>query len=225
MFNDPIFRAPRVWSNKELKKFKSHFIGDIANISGWKDEDKEGGFYRAYFPNASSYTISNYSTESCGFQGDIENEIFLDLTAPVPSSLELRFDVVFNHTVLEHVFEVNSALDALCSLSKDIVVLVVPFLQEQHADYGDYWRFTPLCVERLLRERGFATIYINYNDNARTSVYVFAIASRRPERWKELGSMDGNRIREMATKYAGTNAIPRSRLTRVKRVLGRVFGF
>lgn len=75
-FKDRKFKEPRVWSNQELKKFGFIFQGDIVNISGWKDMDKEGNRYKEYFKNAKSYQISNYNTQKNGFQGDMENEFF-----------------------------------------------------------------------------------------------------------------------------------------------------
>ena len=38
-------RIPRIWSNKILKRISHNFDGDIINISGWKDDDKEGNNY------------------------------------------------------------------------------------------------------------------------------------------------------------------------------------
>lgn len=37
----------RVWSNKEIKKIAEIFEGDIINISGECDRDKQGGGYIA----------------------------------------------------------------------------------------------------------------------------------------------------------------------------------
>jgi hypothetical protein len=152
MLKDKKFRVPRIWSNRELEKFAHLFSGKGVNVSGWKDVDKEGKKYRDYFSNISEYWITNYKSEARGFQGNQENEIFLDLEEDLDESMYCKFDVVFNHTVLEHIFDVNKAFENLCKLSNDIVIVVVPFLQEQHAEYGDYWRFTPLAVEKLFQK-------------------------------------------------------------------------
>lgn len=181
---DRKFRLPRVWSNRELKKFAHLFTGEVVNVSGWKDGDKENGEYRKYFINKRSYTITNYKTEAMGFQGQ-EGEVFLDLEKELPKDLVGRFDVVFNHTVLEHVFEVQTAFRNLCLMSKDIVILIVPFLQQMHTDYGDYWRMTPLAVQKMFAKNGMKTLYLSFNDNAEASVYIFAIASREPKKWAE----------------------------------------
>ena len=47
-------RIPRIWSNKILKRISNNFDGDIINISGWKDDDKEGNSYSEYFINSKS---------------------------------------------------------------------------------------------------------------------------------------------------------------------------
>lgn len=189
---DRKFRLPRVWSNRELSRFASRFDGSVVNVSAWRDEDKEGRHYRDYFSGAREYYVSNYVSNARGLQGDIENEFFLDLTEPLPSE-QRTFDVVFNHTVLEHIFEVDQAFANLCALSKDVVIVVVPFLQEEHADYGDFWRFTPQSLGRLFDKNGFELLYLNYNDDRNASIYVFAIGSKHPERWSELRSAPGNR--------------------------------
>ncbi|MFP4348314.1 MAG: hypothetical protein ACOC23_02510 [Thermodesulfobacteriota bacterium] len=183
-FKDRIHRLPRVWTNRELKKFAHFFHGEIANVSGWKDIDKEGKRYRDYFINASAYTITNYKTDKRGFQG-FKNEVFLDLEKTLPESLYQKFDVVFNHTTLEHIYNIKKAFQNLCNLSKDIVIIVVPFLQQYHSDYGDYWRFTPLAIQRMFRDNDFELLYQSFNSNKKTSVYIFTIASRNPEKWKD----------------------------------------
>lgn len=180
---DRIFRLPRVWSNRELDKFAKLFEGDIANISGWQDKDKEGKFYKDYFVNASSYSITNYKSDARGFQGN-EGEIFLDLTAPLPKELENKFDVVFNHTVLEHIYEIQEAFANICAMTKDIAIIVVPFLQEMHADYGDFWRFTPQSMQRMFEKNNMDMIYCSFNSHINASVYLFCIGTKKQEKWK-----------------------------------------
>lgn len=179
---DRVFRLPRVWSNRELSKFAHLFSGDIANISGWTDIDKEGKHYVDYFVNADSYTITNYKSEARGFQNQ-DNEIFLDLTKTLPDELINKFDVVFNHTVLEHVYEIHEAFKNLCLMTKDIAIVVVPFLQEMHADYGDYWRFTPLTMDNLFTENNMEMIYCSFNSQKNASVYLFCIATKNKDKW------------------------------------------
>ncbi len=184
LFVDRVFRLPRIWSNRELARFAPLFHGDVVNVSGWKDRDKQGRTYREYFANARSYTITNYKSEHMGFQG-AEGEVFLDLEAGLPAELRGGFDVVFNHTTLEHIYHLDRAFRNLCDMSRDLVILVVPFLQQYHTPYGDYWRFTPLAVKRMFEDRGLEVLYQSFNSHRAASVYVFTVASKHPDRWRE----------------------------------------
>jgi hypothetical protein len=178
-----VSRLARRWSNTELRKFAGWFSGDIVNVSAWRDEDKSGAHYADYFTHKSSYTITNYKREARGLQG-VANELFLDLEAPLDRAFAGRFDVVFNHTALEHIYEFQTAFTHLCEMSRDIVIIVVPWLQPYHGDYGDYWRFSPLAVRRMFDANGLTALYLSFNEDAFASVYVFALGSRQPERWR-----------------------------------------
>jgi len=181
-----MYRKARIWSNAELKKFAHLFTGRIINVSAWKDDDKEGKRYKEYFINASEYWISNIE----GYKGlsGLENEIYLDLEEDLPQDLEEAFDVVYNHTTLEHVFNVHKAFDNLVKLTKDILILVVPFVQDQHESpsYGDYWRFTPQGIIKNLENRGMEVLYCSTNNFKNSAIYIFVIASKKPENWRNI---------------------------------------
>lgn len=181
---DRWFRLPRLWSNRELEKIAHLFHGDVVNVSAWKDEDKEGRHYRNYFSNAQTYWLTNWKAEAQGFQ-NFPNEIFLDLEKDLPQEIMGRFDVVFNHTTLEHIYHVHQAFKNLCLLSRDIVIVCVPFLQPYHTQYGDYWRFSPSALQRLYQDNGLHVLYLSWNHHRMSSVYVFGVGSKHPERWKE----------------------------------------
>jgi len=204
---DRKYRLPRKWSNKELKKVAHIFIGDIVNISACEDKDKEGGYYKGYFVNAKNYFLTNYST----IQGRKaqDNEIFLDLSKDIPANLQHRFDVVFNHTTLEHIFDVRRAFKNICSISKDIVILVVPFAQEQHESgaWKDYWRFTPSCVREMFNENNMKVIYEAESRFRNSGIYLFFIASRYPEKWQDkIPKHTGIKI---AGKWIGSSLLPK----------------
>lgn len=174
---------PRDWSNAELRRFAPQFDGAVINVSGWRDEDKTGGHYRDYFKAATAYHISNYRGES-GITGAV-GEVFIDLEADLPPELAGQYQVAFNHTTLEHVYDIRKAIANICALSFDTVILVTPFLQQVHyieGSFGDWWRPTPMCIERLLEEQGFHVVYQSCNDNPWYIVYVFTIACRDPQR-------------------------------------------
>jgi hypothetical protein len=176
------FKIARSWSNGELSKFAGLFSGSIVNISAWQDLDKEGRTYQSYFSSCSGYFITNFGTDQGVLQG-WPNEYYLNLEQALPSELSERFDVVFNHTTLEHIFDFRQAFRNLCRLSKDCVIIVVPWLQPLHSNYGDYWRFSPQALVRLFEENQMKTLYLSWNNHRHSSVYIFAIASKAPKAW------------------------------------------
>ena len=210
------FTLARRWSNLELRRIGPLFSGRVINVSAWEDRDKEGGRYRDYFPNAASYARTNYGTSQGVVEGAAD-ELFLDLTEPVPDVLRGGFEVVFNHTTLEHVFEVRQAFATLCALSSDVVIVVVPWLQPLHADYGDFWRFSPQAVVRLFEAEGLTPLSVSWNADPGASVYVLGVASRTPERWREhfpdppLGSSDPA-FSKLPSNFAGRQAFGRMRI-------------
>jgi hypothetical protein len=227
LFIDRRYKVPRVWSNKELKKFAHLFTGDIVNISGWKDIDKEGDYYRNYFHNARRYYISNYKSEARGLQG-FDNEFYLDLIQVLDEKYKDRFDVVFNHTTLEHIYDIRKAFYNLCLMSKDIVIVIVPFLQQMHSHYGDYWRFTPLTIRNLYEENGLKLLYLSFNNHRHSSVYIFAIGSKKPEKWKnqihkEFTYICRKDMFDSGEDFIGCKAITNSCVFKIIRILRKIF--
>jgi hypothetical protein len=183
---DRSFKMPRKWSNQVLREIAPTFTGEVINVSGWQDNDKEGNRYKTYFSNASKYFVSNF----VGARGvDDSKEVTdfeIDLEAVLEEELVGRFDVVFNHTTLEHIFEVRKAFANLCSMSKDVVIVIVPFAQEVHFNesYGDFWRFTPMSLRRLFEDNGCSVVFESANKNVNSGIYVLSVGSKHPERWQ-----------------------------------------
>ncbi|MCC5847958.1 MAG: hypothetical protein JJU29_07665 [Verrucomicrobia bacterium] len=179
---------PRRWSNAELRKLAPFFGGDVVNVSGFMDEDKEGGHYRDYFTAAESYTITNYA--GSGEVGDgSEGSIYLDLEGTPSADFQRRFDTAFCHTVLEHVEKIGPAFENLSHLTRDALIIVVPFLQDEHyrpGIFGDYWRYTPLGLKALYEAHGFQMVYLNANDTPWYPVYLTAVGVRDPGKYPEL---------------------------------------
>lgn len=185
-FSGQEFNA-RTWSNGVLRQIAPHLTGTVLNVSGGNDQDKEGARYCNYFSNAQSYSVSNY-----GALSGLDNEFSLDLeVAELPSELQGAFDVVFNHTVLEHVYDLGRALGNLAALSRDVIISVVPFLQSYHhgAWYDDYWRFTPTVMDRLLHDQGLQTIYLDWNDDPLGNLYIVHVAARDPGRHASIAGL------------------------------------
>lgn len=185
---DRRFRLARHWSNRELRRICAPLDGAVVNVSAGDDLDKEGSRYADYFPKATSYTITNYGEvgDFRGFTGR-EGEIRLDLTEDLPADLRQAYDVVLNHTTLEHVFDVRMAVRNLCAMSRDLLIIVVPFAQVEHesAGYNDYWRFTPRCIRELLGENGFTAVFETANNEFNVSVYLIVVAARDPGKWAD----------------------------------------
>jgi hypothetical protein len=112
-----------------------------------------------------------------------DDEFYLDLEQELPAEQRGRFATVFNHTTLEHVWDFRTAFANLCALSSDAVIVILPWLQPLHSDYGDYWRFSPQAAVRLFEEQGMRIVHLDWNRGPRQSVYVLAVAVRDPERW------------------------------------------
>jgi len=187
LFVDRSTMAPRLWSNQVLRAIGPAFSGEIINVSGWDDRDKEGRHYRDYFPHATSYYISNYAGERGLGDAASVSDFALDLEAELDPALAGRFDVVYNHTTLEHVFDLFQAFRNLCRMSRDAVVVVVPFAQKMHysSSWGDYWRFTPQALRRLFDKNGMTVVYEMANEGWNSASYVLAVGTRTPERWRD----------------------------------------
>jgi len=177
----------RIWSNEILRSIAPLFSGETINVSGWLDQDKQGSSYREYFTGAQAYHISNYRG-SRGIEENSATDFFIDLTAEsLPDNLIGKFDVVFNHTTLEHIFDVRTAFHNLCQMSRDVVIVVVPFAQHLHytESYGDYWRFTPMSLRELFNENKYEVIYEAASPYSDAAVYLLFVGSRRPENWRQ----------------------------------------
>jgi len=181
------FRLPRAWSNRVLRGIGPLVRGDVVNVSGWRDEDKQGRRYRDYFPNASSYTVTNHAGDRGLADSKDVTDLALDLTAPLDPTLAGRFDAVFSHTTLEHVFDVETAFANLCRLSRDLVIVVLPFAQEVHheASYGDYWRFTPMGLRTLFERNGLDVVFEGASPERNAGIYLLFVGSRSPRRWRD----------------------------------------
>lgn len=201
------FRRSRLWSNDELRKFAPLFTGSIVNVSAWRDMDKSinnylnyiaGDFnsginYKSYFKNASEYYLTNHPLDSDRGSSELLNNKIsysgtydMDLEDDLPEHLMERFDVVFNHTVLEHVFDVFKAFENLCRMSKDVVIIILPWMQrlhDYHGDYKDYWRFSPFVIDKLFERNGYTVLHRSSSDIFQSSIYYFYIASRIPNKW------------------------------------------
>jgi hypothetical protein len=178
---------PRRSSNRVLHAYLDAFGGEVINVSGWEDSDKEGRSYRQYFGPHTRYVVSNIGGES-GTPTTVSAGVellYLDLDLPLDHEFHAAFDVVFSHTVAEHVFDPHRTFETMAALSRDVVIAVVPFSQGVHytRSYGDYMRFTPLFLKRFFEERDFTVLLCTSNDQPLLPVYTVFIASRNPAQY------------------------------------------
>ena len=186
MLDERSWRLPRRWSNQVLSKIGPVFSGEVINVSGWRDADKGGERYRSYFPNASHYYVSNFHGERGTTDDGGTTDFELDLEQALPPALVGRFDVVFNHTVLEHVFDIFTAFANLCAMSRDAVIVVVPFAQRLHhgASVGDYWRVSAQALARLFDRNAMKLVFEAANHHRNAGNYVVGVGVRDPARWQ-----------------------------------------
>ncbi len=197
---DPEFTRPRIWSNMELRRIAHNYYGGVLNVSGWADEDKEGGVYRDYFVNANSYKVSNLGGgEQIGVKKTLNDSLSMDLNIPIDKNLHQSFDLVLCYTVLEHVYNIFQAVSNLCNLTRDSIIVVVPFVQRLHyqssselGGYSDYWRFTPFLLKKIFSENNFEMVYCSGTDIPSSSLYYFFVFSRSPEKYLKLYGKPGD---------------------------------
>jgi hypothetical protein len=72
-------------------------------------------------------------------------------------------------------------------MSRDVVIVVLPFSQVQHKtdSYEDYWRFTPSCIRKMFRENGLEMVYEAESKLKKAAIYLLFVGSRNPQKWKE----------------------------------------
>lgn len=169
-------RSARLWSNKVLKSFSQQVTGSVINVSAWNDEDKGGLHYRQYFPKATDYTISNFP----GWRGkDSISDVAIDLEGELEADLLGRFSFVFNHTTLEHIYDVRKAVANLCKLSSNAVFVVVPFAQYLHGpEDADFWRISPYALRRMFLESGFSEVMCTAGPSGNSVKYICYLASK-----------------------------------------------
>ena len=182
--------SARKFSNRVLKQYLKHFSGNIINVSGWEDSDKENNLYKNYFGSIEKYVISNIKGDhgmpkTKTLDSDL---IYLDLEKPIADNLRNQFDVVFSHTVIEHIYNTQIALGNLAELSSDVIIIVVPFSQSVHYtnSYSDYVRLTPYYLNRFFEEKKFTTLLCCANEQPFDNVYLIYIASKYPNRYQDF---------------------------------------
>lgn len=110
----------------------------------------------------------------------------LDLQSQPPEELAERFDLVFNHTTLEHIFDIHQAFHTMASMSRDAMLVIVPFVQHLHGpEDGDFWRPSPYAMRRLHENANLTVIREAAGPKGGKIRYLSYFSTKNPERWKE----------------------------------------
>lgn len=128
----------RIETNLWLKIACNDITGDILSVGGGNDDDGEGNTYQSYFKSASSYKTTEMN----------------DLDVRDMNSISSgKYDCVFACAVIEHVDNFQKAIEEITRVLKSggILLMNFAFRQPFHPCPGDYWRFTPMAVEYLLK--------------------------------------------------------------------------
>ena len=126
--------------------------GKILSIGSGDDSDHEGGYYRKYFPNATSYTTSEVSAE-------FKCDLVIDVRS-MPEIADGTYDGIYCSGVLEHTDEFQAAMRELTRILKTggTLLLGLPFRQALHMEPYDFWRFTEFGIQHLLKQDYAITI-------------------------------------------------------------------
>ncbi len=108
-------------------------------------------YYQKCFKGEYHITTLNYDPKSGA-------DIVHDLEKPLPEIG--KFDAVLAINVLEHIYNARRVVeDAYRVLNPGgTMVIAVPFLFPVHPSPQDYWRFTSMTLEKMMKEVGFRSV-------------------------------------------------------------------
>jgi hypothetical protein len=175
----------RSWSNDRLRHIAKSLpnFEHAINVSGNLDSDKQGGLYRDYF-QVENYEISSYPDDKAYSNPLMQINIDLDADiSQINKEHFQKYDLVFTHTVLEHIknpFQAYENLEKLLA-PNGLLISIVPFVYKFHysgENFGDYWRYTPHSIDLLHKESGLFTNLMEIGPEKGYEKYLISIASR-----------------------------------------------
>lgn len=127
----------RIETNQWLRNVCADIKGEVLSVGGGDDNDGEGNTYKSYFQNCSAYKTTE--------MGELDVR---DMKLPSES-----YDCIFACAVIEHVDNFQKAIKEMTRVLKTGGILLINFAFKQpfHPCPGDYWRFTPMAIEYLLK--------------------------------------------------------------------------
>jgi SAM-dependent methyltransferase len=178
----------RSWSNDRLKHIAKSLpnFEHAINVSGNLDSDKQGGLYRDYF-QVENYEISSYPDDKAYSNPLMQINIDLDAdTSQINKEHFQKYDLVFTHTVLEHIknpFQAFQNMEKLLA-PNGILITVAPFIYKFHysgENFGDYWRYTPHSIDLLHKSNGLFTNLMEVGPDKGYEKYLISLATRKNE--------------------------------------------
>lgn len=115
--------------------------------------------YRSFFPDATAYEVINVGPgKHVTYVCDIHNLENVPLEA---------FDAIICTQVFEHLAYPEKAAVSLYRLLKPggVVLLTAPFLNPVHYVPTDFRRFTPECLEMILKDAGLRVDEVDFGGN------------------------------------------------------------
>ncbi len=143
--------------------------GKTIDLGGHKGSD-----YFALLNTDQPVEVANYDEIQVGTHKtpSMADHVF-DLEKPFPLSSN-TYENVLCINVLEHIFNYQNVIDESHRILKvgGTVYLSVPFFYNIHGSPSDYFRYTRMALERLLREAGFEDIAITeYGDGPCSAIF------------------------------------------------------
>jgi SAM-dependent methyltransferase len=159
----------RAWVRRNLEQLAEDTRGKrILEIgSGRQDLGRDAYSFRELFDSSNDFV-----------QSDVVPEYGHELVDVRAIGLENAYDVILCLYVLEHVFEVEAAVQSMhrALTSGGTLVLAVPHLYPYHDEPTDYWRFTDHALRRMLAP--FASIEIRVRGPRKMPIALLAFATK-----------------------------------------------
>jgi SAM-dependent methyltransferase len=159
----------RAWTDAAARDIARSSVGArVLEIgSGRRDLGEDAYTLRGAFPDAGEFVQSDSNPDF--------GHMVLDITT---MTLDQEFDVVLCMNVLEHVYDIERAVENLRKALRPggRLVVATPFLYPYHDEPIDFWRFTEHSMRTLLRD--FSTVEVRHKGMRRFPLGLLAVATR-----------------------------------------------
>lgn len=151
---------------RDIKKETRYFKNNILEIGCGVQP------YRHLIPKEAKYFAMDWKDSSKYFYYHSKDTIYYDGEA-FPLKNE-TFNVIFHTEVLEHVYDLENFLTECHRIlsNNGKMFFTIPFAARYHYIPNDYWRLTPACIEKLLKDINFRNILITNRGNDITVAVV-----------------------------------------------------